>query len=137
MRIGILTGGGDVPGLNPAIKAVAHGTFLHSSRTNPGKVRQQDGGRVDCTPHVMHVIEHLGLDLLIPIGADDTLSYGERLSREGVPVIAIPKTMDNDAFGMDYCIGFSTAVSRRRNDEGPHCLWQRGPSLRSGMTDRR
>ena len=161
MRIGILTGGGDVPGLNPAIKAVVHGandrgwevlgirrgwagllefdpddprsrelnllrldkqntrtvdrtggTFLHSSRTNPGKVRQRDGSRVDCTPHVLRVIEHLGLDLLIPIGGDDTLSYGERLSREGVPVIAIPKTMDNDVYGTDYCIGFSTAVSR-------------------------
>jgi 6-phosphofructokinase 1 len=161
MRIGILTGGGDVPGLNPAIKAVVHGaidrgwevlgirrgwagllelnpddpasraentlpldkqntrtidrtggTFLHTSRTNPGKVRQRDGTRIDCTPHVLRVIEHLGLDMLIPIGGDDTLSYGERLSREGVPVIAIPKTMDNDVYGTDYCIGFSTAVSR-------------------------
>jgi ATP-dependent phosphofructokinase / diphosphate-dependent phosphofructokinase len=186
MRIGILTGGGDVPGLNPAIKAVVHsandrgwevlgirrgwagllelnpddpasraentlpldkhntrtidrsgGTFLHTSRTNPGRVRElptflrrderHDGDprtatatatmtrqaqAVDCTWHVLRVIEQLGLDLLIPIGGDDTLSYGERLSREGVPVIAIPKTMDNDVFGTDYCIGFSTAVSR-------------------------
>src|SRR5437764_1484519 len=131
MRIGILTGGGDVPGLNPAIKAVVHGakdrgwdvlgirrgwagllefepddpashancilaldqqntrtidrtggTFLHTSRTNPGKVRHNDGRIVDCTPHVLKVVEHLGLDVLIPIGGDDTLSYGERLSRE-------------------------------------------------------
>ena len=160
MRIGILTGGGDVPGLNPCIKAVVSnalerdwqvlgirrgwaglleldpeepgsvatntlelhkyntrtidrtgGTFLHSSRTNPGNVRR-DGEVLDCTPKVLHNIERLGLDLLIPIGGDDTLSYGERLSREGVPIIAIPKTMDNDVHGTDYCIGFSTAVSR-------------------------
>jgi 6-phosphofructokinase len=160
MRIGILTGGGDVPGLNPCIKAVVYhaierdwqvvgirrgwaglleldpdepgsvatntlelhkyntrtidrtgGTFLHSSRTNPGNVRR-DGEVKDCTPKVLNNIERLGLDLLIPIGGDDTLSYGERLSREGVPIIAIPKTMDNDVHGTDYCIGFSTAVSR-------------------------
>ena len=160
MRIGILTGGGDVPGLNPCIKSVVYnalardwqvvgirrgwaglleldaddpgsvatntlelhkyntrtidrtgGTFLHSSRTNPGKVRR-DGGVQDRTPKVLENIERLGLDVLIPIGGDDTLSYGERLSREGVPVIAIPKTMDNDVHGTDYCIGFSTAVSR-------------------------
>src|SRR5438270_572340 len=160
MRIGILTGGGDVPGLNPCIKAVVSnalerdwqvlgirrgwagllelepeepgsvatntlelhkyntrtidrtgGTFLHSSRTNPGNVRR-DGEVLDCTPKVLHNIERLGLDLLIPIGGDDTLLYGERLSREGVPIIAIPKTMDNDVHGTDYCIGFSTAVSR-------------------------
>src|SRR6266850_7740315 len=160
MRIGILTGGGDVPGLNPCIKAVVSnalerdwqvlgirrgwaglleldpeepgsvatntlelhkyntrtidrtgGTFLHSSRTNPGNVRS-NGEVLDCTPKVLHNIERLGLDLLIPIGGDDTLSYGERLSREGVPVIAIPKTMDNDVHGTDYCIGFSTCVTR-------------------------
>ncbi|HYY89915.1 MAG TPA: 6-phosphofructokinase, partial [Chloroflexota bacterium] len=185
MRIGILTGGGDVPGLNPCIKAAVHaaeergwdvlgirrgwaglldfnpddpasrvantlplnrqntrtidrsgGTFLHTSRTNPGKVRQRElpaflhqrrrhngaersgaattteAGPTDCTPHILRVIEHLQLDVLIPIGGDDTLSYGERLSREGVPIVAVPKTMDNDVFGTDYCIGFSTAVSR-------------------------
>lgn len=160
MRIGILTGGGDVPGLNPCIKAVVYdalergwdvlgirrgwaglleldpdnpgsvasntlelhkhntrtidrsgGTFLHSSRTNPGNVRR-DGEVLDCTPDVLTNIERLGLDLLIPIGGDDTLSYAGRLSREGVSVIAIPKTMDNDVHGTDYCIGFSTAVSR-------------------------
>jgi len=160
VRIGILTGGGDVPGLNPCIKAVVYdalergwdvlgirrgwaglleldpdnpgsvasntlelhkhntrtidrsgGTFLHSSRTNPGNVRR-DGEVLDCTPDVLTNIERLGLDLLIPIGGDDTLSYAGRLSREGVSVIAIPKTMDNDVHGTDYCIGFSTAVSR-------------------------
>jgi ATP-dependent phosphofructokinase / diphosphate-dependent phosphofructokinase len=160
VRIGILTGGGDVPGLNPCIKTVVYdavdrdwqvigirrgwaglldldpddpasvasntlelhkfntrtidrsgGTFLHSSRTNPGRVRA-NGQVVDRTPTVLKNIERLGLDLLIPIGGDDTLSYGERLSREGVPIIAVPKTMDNDVHGTDYCIGFSTAVSR-------------------------
>ncbi len=175
MRVGVLTGGGDVPGLNPCIKAlVMHavdegievigirrgwgglltfdldnpasqrenvlrlsrrtvrtvdrtgGTFLHTSRTNPGKVKpknvpnflrgddfEEDGTKqLDFTPHVLKVIEHLRLDALIPIGGDDTLSYGERLYREGVPVVAIPKTMDNDVYGTDYCIGFSTAVTR-------------------------
>jgi ATP-dependent phosphofructokinase / diphosphate-dependent phosphofructokinase len=176
MRIGILTGGGDVPGLNPCIKALVEsaadkgwsvlgirrgwagllnfnpadsiltqgewvepldpaavrtidrtgGTVLHTSRTNPGKTRKEDlpvflaepypfaDGRktVDLTTHVLSVIEKLGIDLLVPIGGDDTLSYGARLAREGVPVVAIPKTMDNDVFGTDYCIGFSTAVSR-------------------------
>jgi 6-phosphofructokinase 1 len=67
---------------------------------------------VDCTPHVLKVLEHLGIDTLIPIGGDDTLSYGVRMHEEGVRVIAIPKTMDNDVFGTDYCIGFSTAVTR-------------------------
>jgi 6-phosphofructokinase 1 len=172
MRIGILTGGGDVPGLNPCIKAVVTrvadgghevlgirrgwaglletnpdepetvagnvmplnavavrtidrtgGTILHTSRTNPGRVK---GGSVpafladqavgegphDFTKHAVRVIEHLGLDALIPIGGDDTLSYGLRLHDEGIPVIAIPKTMDNDVHGTDYCIGFSTAVTR-------------------------
>ena len=173
MRIGILTGGGDVPGLNPCIKTVVYrgteegheilgirrgwagllyynpddpdscdecieeldrddvrtidrtgGTFLHSSRTNPGAVEIDDlpsflerpaeaaDGKVDCTKHVLRVIEALRLDVLVPIGGDDTLSYAERLHREGVRVIAIPKTMDNDVFGTDYCIGFSTAVTR-------------------------
>jgi ATP-dependent phosphofructokinase / diphosphate-dependent phosphofructokinase len=172
MRIGILTGGGDVPGLNPAIKTVVYrgieeghevlgirrgwagllnynpddpagsgdsvhelgredvrtidrtgGTYLHSSRTNPAsvepselpeflRVAEQGAGRVDCTKHILKVVEKLGIDVLIPIGGDDTLGYAERLHREGVRIIAIPKTMDNDVFGTDYCIGFSTAVTR-------------------------
>jgi len=172
MRIGILTGGGDVPGLNPAIKSVvsrvAHeghqvigirrgwggllnanpadpksmadnfvdldpvnvrtidrtgGTFLHTSRTNPGKVSRDDypdflgdppegDGPFDVTDHVLRVVAAKKLDVLIPIGGDDTLSYGLRMHQEGVPVIAIPKTMDNDVHGTDYCIGFSTAVTR-------------------------
>jgi 6-phosphofructokinase 1 len=173
MRIGILTGGGDVPGLNSCIKAVVGqceargwsvvgfrrgwagplhynhddpathdnivhldpqsvrtidrtgGTVLHTSRTNPGAVRESDlpdflkdavtvdqDGRADCTPHVLRTIEALGIDAMVPIGGDDTLSYAARLHREGVEVVACPKTMDNDVFGTDYCIGFSTAVSR-------------------------
>jgi 6-phosphofructokinase len=172
MRIGILTGGGDVPGLNACIKAVVNrviddghevvgirrgwgglqyvdpaspetistyilpldrttvrtidrsgGTFLHTSRTNPSKVRPRDvppflGGPgegdepQDLTAHVLKVIDHLGLDALIPIGGDDTLSYAVRLHDEGIPIVAIPKTMDNDVHGTDYCIGFSTAVTR-------------------------
>ncbi len=172
MRIGICTGGGDVPGLNPCIKAVINrvadgghevfgirrgwgglletnpddeqtiadnvvaltpasvrtidrtgGTMLHTSRTNPGRVKPGDvpdfladqaigDGPFDFTAHAIRVIERLGLDALVPIGGDDTLSYGLRLHDEGVPVIAIPKTMDNDVHGTDYCIGFSTAVTR-------------------------
>lgn len=172
MRIGILTGGGDVPGLNPCIKAVVNrvseaghsvvgirrgwggllyanpddpaswnehmldltpttvrtvdrtgGTFLHTSRTNPGRVvpadvpdfladRAEGDGPFDFTDHALKVVDKLGIDVLIPIGGDDTLSYGLRLHEEGVPVIGIPKTMDNDVHGTDYCIGFSTAVSR-------------------------
>jgi 6-phosphofructokinase 1 len=175
MRIGILTGGGDVPGLNPCIKAVVSraedagmsvvgirrgwggllnynpespadsadciepltaagvrtidrygGTHLHTSRTNPAKVSaksmpeflkgrfdpQGEKQLADCTPHVLRALEHLGIDALIPIGGDDTLSFAVRLHQEGVRVIAIPKTMDNDVFGTDYCIGFSTAVTR-------------------------
>lgn len=173
MRIGILTGGGDVPGLNPAIKAVVHrltdaghtvvgirrgwsgllhcqpddsasvatctvaldrlavrkverdgGTFLHSSRTNPAKVKPEDapdflkgqgtaGEKAqDFTPYVLSVLQALKIDALVPIGGDDTLSYGLRLHDEGFPVVAIPKTMDNDVSGTDYCLGFSTAVSR-------------------------
>ena len=99
------------------------GTFLHSSRTNPAKVRPSempgylagefDGdGPHDITSHVLRALEQHRIDVLIPIGGDDTLSYGLRLHEEGVPVIAIPKTMDNDVHGTDYCIGFSTAVSR-------------------------
>ena len=178
MKIGILTGGGDVPGLNPCIKAVVNraideghevvgirrgwggllefnrdepdsavknlmkldknavrtidrtgGTILHTSRTNPGKVKPKDvpdflrdpehldaeakdTSLRDFTPHVLRNLEYLGIERLIPIGGDDTLSYGERLHSEGFPVIAIPKTMDNDVYGTDYCIGFSTAVTR-------------------------
>jgi 6-phosphofructokinase len=171
MRIGILTGGGDVPGLNAAIKAVVEraaehghevvglrrgwagllyanpenpesldeftqpmdrawvrtidrsgGTILHSSRTHPGKVKPEavpdfleapDGDPpYDFTTHALSVLEAIGIDVLIPIGGDDTLSYGLRLHEEGVPVIAIPKTMDNDVHGTEYCIGFSTAVTR-------------------------
>jgi 6-phosphofructokinase 1 len=176
--IGVLTGGGDVPGLNPCIKALVYraidegyevlgirrgwggllqfnpdepgsfahhflpldkqvvrtidrtgGTMLHTSRTNPSKVKPKDVPEFlknsanpgvatgdlsprDFTPHVLKNLESLGVEVLVPIGGDDTLSYGERLHREGVEVIAIPKTMDNDVFGTDYCIGFSTAVSR-------------------------
>ena len=173
MKIGILTGGGDVPGLNPCIKEMVHravdaghqvlgirrgwagllnynpdgsadasewvtpltkasvrtidrfgGTFLHTSRTNPGRVRPEDvpnflqdhsasaDGHVDCTPHVLDVVNRLGVDVLAPIGGDDTLSYAVRLHREGIRVVGIPKTMDNDVYGTDYCIGFSTAVTR-------------------------
>lgn len=174
-RIGILTGGGDVPGLNPCIKTVVNraidagievvgirrgwggllnynlddpsssdewaepltkvdvrtidrygGTHLHTSRTNPAKVSKNmmpaflegkfefKGERqvADCTPHVLKVLEHLGIDTMVPIGGDDTLSYAVRMHQEGVRVVAIPKTMDNDVFGTDYCIGFSTAITR-------------------------
>ena len=173
-RIGVLTGGGDVPGLNPCIKTIVYravdegyevvgirkgwggllycnpedpqsiaeyivpldkqrvrtidrtgGTFLHTSRTNPGKVRASevpaflkdkthpdDKGPFDFTPHVLQVLDKLGVDTLVPIGGDDTLSYAERLHREGVHIAAIPKTMDNDVYGTDYCIGFSTAITR-------------------------
>lgn len=169
--IGILTGGGDVPGLNPAIRAITirairegyrvigikrgwggmidivrdkkhdntsnyeeltedivnragrtGGTFLHSSRTKASKVplvnvpehlkdKYKDEIN-DLTPSVLENIDFMGLDYLIPIGGDDTLSYGVRLHKEGVKVIAMPKTMDNDVPGTDYCIGFSTCVTR-------------------------
>jgi len=172
MRIAVLTGGGDVPGLNPCIKAAVNritdqgsevigirrgwgglvasnpadpvslsantmqlnpgvvrtidrsgGTFLHTSRTNPSRVKDADvpdflrdtvsgEGPHDLTPHVISVLGALGIDALLPIGGVDTLSYGLRMHEEGIPVIAIPKTMDNDVHGTDYCIGFSTAVSR-------------------------
>ena len=98
------------------------GTFLHTSRTNPSRMSNDNfpdfldkpdrDGPHDITPHVLEVLEKVGIDVLIPIGGDDTLSYGLRLHQEGVPVIAIPKTMDNDVHGTDYCIGFSTAVTR-------------------------
>ncbi len=169
--IAILTGGGDVPGLNPAIRAVTiralregykviglrrgwagvmeivrdkkadnsrnfiyltreivdragrtGGTFLHSSRTKPSKVpkahvpehlKDEYTDEInDLTPEVLKNLEFLGVDYLIPIGGDDTLSYGVRLYKEGIKVVAIPKTMDNDVPGTDYCIGFSTCVTR-------------------------
>ncbi|HNC09092.1 MAG TPA: 6-phosphofructokinase, partial [Anaerolineales bacterium] len=169
--IGILTGGGDVPGLNPAIRAVTiralregykvvgirrgwaglvdiirdknadnsnnyqflteeivnragrtGGTFLHTSRTKPSSVKkssvplhlrdQYSEEKNDLTPEVLKNLDYLGIDSLIPIGGDDTLSYGVRLYQEGCKVIAIPKTMDNDVPGTDYCIGFSTCVTR-------------------------
>jgi 6-phosphofructokinase len=102
------------------------GTFLHTSRTNPARVRPDDepaflrdddegGGPRDHTAHIVKVIDHLALGALITIGGDDTLSFALRLHEEGVPVVAIPKTMDNDVHGTDYCIGFSTAVTRTVN----------------------
>ena len=173
MRIAVLTGGGDVPGLNPCIKAIAGsaldlgwtavgfrrgwagplnidpdntesraehtveltrtairdidrqgGTILHTSRTNPGKVAAKElppslsgrakggDGRIDCTDKVIENLKALGIDALIAIGGDDTLSYAARLYQEGFTVMACPKTMDNDVFGTDYCMGFGTAVSR-------------------------
>ncbi|HWA93338.1 MAG TPA: 6-phosphofructokinase [Terracidiphilus sp.] len=179
-RIGILTGGGDVPGLNSVIKSVVYrgseigcevigirrgweglthvnfddpasrsryilplsrentrtidrtgGTYLHSSRTNPTKMKklppvlagQQFASKqttkngetttvYDVTPAVLKNIETLGLDYIVAIGGDDTLSYAAELDRQGVKVIAVPKTMDNDVRNTEYCIGFSTAVSR-------------------------
>jgi 6-phosphofructokinase 1 len=169
--IGILTGGGDVPGLNPAIRAVTvralregykviglrkgwagltnlvrdkdadnsdnyvvlteetvnragrtGGTFLHTSRTNSAKVKKDSiplhlrdkyqADVNDLTDEVLKNLDFLGIDFLIPIGGDDTLSYGVRLYQEGFKVVAIPKTMDNDVPGTDYCIGFSTCVTR-------------------------
>ena len=169
--IAILTGGGDVPGLNPAIRAITiralregyrvlglrrgwagimelqrdkkaknadkyyvlteeivnragrtGGTFLHTSRTRPSHCpREQVPAHLqdeytedfnDLTPEIIKNLEFLGVDFLIPIGGDDTLSYGVRMYQEGVKVIAIPKTMDNDVPGTDYCIGFSTCITR-------------------------
>ena len=169
--IAILTGGGDVPGLNPAIRAVTirairegyqvigirrgwmgtvalqceegadnsecyqilteevvnkagrtGGTFLHTSRTRPSHVPKADVPEHlkeryndeinDLTPEVIKSLDFLGVDYLIPIGGDDTLSYAVRLYKEGVKIVAIPKTMDNDVPGTDYCIGFSTCVTR-------------------------
>ena len=98
------------------------GTFLHTSRTNPSRVKAADvpdhlkskysAESNDLTPEVLQNLEFLGVDYLIPIGGDDTLSYGVRLHKEGFRVVAIPKTMDNDVPGTDYCIGFSTCVTR-------------------------
>ncbi len=176
MRIAVLTGGGDVPGLNPAIKALTYravdagheiigfrrgwagplhynpddpegsqrwimplnkintrridregGTFLHTSRTNPSKIavkhapphlrehllaEHDENDIVDLTEYVLKTLEALEIDLLVPIGGEDTLGYGARIHREGFPIVSIPKTMDNDVFGTDYCIGFSTAITR-------------------------
>ncbi len=177
-RIGILTGGGDVPGLNSVIKSVVYrssevgwealgirrgwqglthvdasredgggflrpldrvgtraidrtgGTVLHTSRTSPSSMGAEalpetldaarrtsmeiEGGRFDLTPLVLENLSRLDVDALVAIGGDDTLSYAARLGREGFPVIAIPKTMDNDVHGTEYCIGFSTAVTRAK-----------------------
>jgi 6-phosphofructokinase 1 len=177
-RIAILTGGGDVPGLNSVIKSVVYrssetgweavgirrgwqglthidtrvedgggflrpldrvatraidrtgGTVLHTSRTSPSSMGESalpahiDGarlasmatedGRYDLTPLVLDNLQALGIDALVAIGGDDTLSYAARLGREGFPVIGIPKTMDNDVHGTEYCIGFSTAVTRSK-----------------------
>src|SRR6267378_4086969 len=125
--IGILTGGGDVPGLNPAIRAITirairtGGTFLHTSRVRPSHLPKDRvpahlsgyGEKTnDITKDVIKNLEHIGVDVLIPIGGDDTLSYAKRLHDEGLKVVAIPKTMDNDVYGTDYCIGFSTCVTR-------------------------
>ena len=169
--IGILTGGGDVPGLNPAIRGVTFralregykvigfrrgwggvtdiirekkadnrrnylelteeivnragrtgGTFLHTSRTRPSHVKkdavpehlrdQYTDEENDLTDEVIKNLDWLGIDYLIPIGGDDTLSYGVHLYKQGVKIIAIPKTMDNDVPGTDYCIGFSTCITR-------------------------
>jgi ATP-dependent phosphofructokinase / diphosphate-dependent phosphofructokinase len=179
-RIGILTGGGDVPGLNAVIKSVVYrateagydvlglrrgweglthvqpslpdgggtgylrpldrintrtidrtgGTILHTSRTNPRKVRganlppwfsaedraryQVDDDRFDLTPLVIQHLADLGVDVLITIGGDDTLSYSQVLADADIPLVAIPKTMDNDVQGTEYCIGFSTAITRAK-----------------------
>jgi ATP-dependent phosphofructokinase / diphosphate-dependent phosphofructokinase len=172
--IGILTGGGDVPGLNPAIRAITiralsegyqvlgfrrgwaglmeiirdkdadnsdkfivlteeivnkigrtGGTFLHTSRTRPSEILKESvpehlreiytNETNDLTPEILKNLEYLGVDYLIPIGGDDTLGYAVRLYQEGVKIIAIPKTMDNDVPGTDYCIGFSTCITRTIN----------------------
>ncbi|MDP8994871.1 MAG: ATP-dependent 6-phosphofructokinase [Pseudomonadota bacterium] len=156
MRIGILTGGGDVPGLNACIRSVtlsaddlgwevlgfrrgwqgvmaidpddpaslaAHslpltregvrgidrtgGTILHTSRSDPRT--QKEGDR---TAHVLAVLDRLGIDAMVTLGGDGTLRFSAHLAAQGMPVISVPKTMDNDVYGTDYCIGFSTAVSR-------------------------
>ena len=177
-RIGILTGGGDVPGLNSVIKSVVYrstelgyevlgirrgweglthmrpgegldrdymrlldrentrtidrtgGTILHTSRTNPRRMRRpglpahltpeqiarlETGDDLyDLTPVVLENIERLGLEDLVAIGGDDTLSFAYALDQAGVPVIGIPKTMDNDVPGTEYCIGFSSAITRAK-----------------------
>ncbi|AOS82870.1 phosphofructokinase [Chlorobaculum limnaeum] len=179
MHIGVLTGGGDAPGINACIKTIVTtsaekgyrvtgirrgwngllafnpdeaasraehisdldpelvrridrtgGTLLHTSRVNPGNLKKKEipaflrnsphrlrsglhhSGNFDLTDHVLRSIEALGLDVIIVIGGDDTIGYAEHLSRKGVKVIGVPKTMDNDVYGSDYCIGFGTAVTR-------------------------
>jgi ATP-dependent phosphofructokinase / diphosphate-dependent phosphofructokinase len=156
MRIGILTGGGDVPGLNPCIRSVTlsaddlgwevagfrrgwegvlaidpadpasvaanslpltregvrgidrmGGTILHTSRTDPRTLEEGDQTR-----RVIEVLDRLGIDAMVTLGGDGTLRFSAHLAAQGVPVVSVPKTMDNDVFGTDYCIGFSTAVSR-------------------------
>ncbi len=172
-RIGILTGGGDVPGLNPCIQTITRratefgwdvvgirrgfagllnynlddpesseaqlmrlspeivrtinrsgGTILHTTRISPNRFRESElpaflrgkfasvDGYIDCTPHILQVLEALQIDALVTLGGDGTLSYAARLRQEGMTIMSVPKTMDNDIFGTDYCIGFSTAVSR-------------------------
>ena len=197
----MLTGGGDVPGLNPCIKTLVAaaadrgyevagaaprlgrparlrpgrrrapgpprwpcrrqvvrtidrtgGTFLHTGPDQPGQGQAPDvpgswparasiasEGPFDFTSHCLQVIERLGLDWLVAIGKDGTLSYAERLSREGVAALAVPKTMDNDVFGTDYCIGFSTAVTRSvqfihqlRTSTGSHRAVAGGGAVRPG-----
>ncbi|HEY7809781.1 MAG TPA: 6-phosphofructokinase [Allosphingosinicella sp.] len=156
MRIGVLTGGGDVPGLNPCIRSITlsaddlgwqvtgfrrgwegvlaidpdvaesvaensveltregvrgidrtGGTILHTSRTDPRTLKEGDQ-----TARVLRVLERMGIDAMVTLGGDGTLRFSSHLADQGVPVISVPKTMDNDVFGTDYCIGFSTAVSR-------------------------
>ena len=173
-RIGVLTGGGDVPGLNACIKTItlhanelgwdvvgfrggyhgmlhynpddpggsadhlmalspnivrtidrAGGTILHTTRISPDRLSASDmppflsgsvspgsDGSVDCTAHILRVLQSLRIDALVALGGDGTLNYAARLHREGLPIMLVPKTMDNDVFGTDYCIGFSTAVTR-------------------------
>ena len=179
MHIGVLTGGGDAPGINACIKTIVTisaekgyrvtgirrgwngllafnpddlasraehitdldpelvrridrtgGTLLHTSRINPGNLKKKEipaflrnsphllrtglyhSGNFDLSDHVLRSIEALELDVIIVIGGDDTIGYAEHLSRKGIKVIAVPKTMDNDVYGSDYCIGFGTAVTR-------------------------
>jgi 6-phosphofructokinase 1 len=178
-RIGILTGGGDVPGLNPVIKSVTYratelgyqvlgirkgwqglthlrlgegtdseyvlpldristrkidrtgGTMLHTSRTNPRRMKRTalpdhldplslagmeiDDGVYDLTSVVLDNLAGLGIDVLVTIGGDDTLSFSQILVGEGIALVAIPKTMDNDVQGTEYCIGFSSAITRARS----------------------
>jgi 6-phosphofructokinase len=177
-RVGVLTGGGDVPGLNSVIKSVTYratelgmevvgirrgweglthvrpsagedleyvrpldrrntrtidrtgGTILHTTRTNPAKMPEASlpawlepqaaeamrmpDGRFDLTPIVLEHIEALGIDVLVTIGGDDTLSFSRVLVDRGVHLVAIPKTMDNDVPGTEYCIGFSSAITRAK-----------------------
>ncbi|AAM71496.1 MAG TPA: phosphofructokinase [Chlorobaculum sp.] len=179
MHIGVLTGGGDAPGINACIKTIVTistekgyrvtgirrgwngllafdpddpasrtehivdldselvrridrtgGTLLHTSRINPGNLKKKEippflrnsphllrtglhhSGNFDLTDHVLRSIDALGLDVIIVIGGDDTIGYADHLAKAAVKVIGVPKTMDNDVYGSDYCIGFGTAVTR-------------------------